>query len=471
VISICSILAVAVPLCAGPTLNGWDTDKIYVIRTETYGEGEEFGLPRNSIQVLTEALDITTHNRFGTILVSNEKQPKTFTFSNSRFAGAHSPAGARMFLAEPYHFGDGIIKDIQCYEYNASAQLVRRFYLGGAFGAGNGQLVDGDPNSFVSAGCLRYNPKKDTLVFSATLVTNGGATVKGKVFEFAIPDWVADNGVAAHQVTKIQVYEPPAGHILAQNKPLNIDFDNDGIMYLTGQTFNANGVGANQKSDVIKTSTLGLTDGGTTIISITGANAGNLLIEGSFETQAPVGPDYDNVYTRGVRTSTNSLLLFTRTQDAVDEPTLEYSLINHSGNGNLAYMTTLSAEASNQNVYAVQRDYESGAMFNACWRGEGVGGGPKRINVNNTVGVIGWKGWDVVSPPPYPTVPVTADHDGDGDVDLSDFAYFQTCLTGYITIENLLCRSVDFNHDNAVDTLDLLAFLQCLNGANKPPGC
>src|SRR5262245_50422072 len=99
------LLSLAAMLRAAPTLNGWDTDKIYVIRTESYGEGEEFGLPRNSIQVLTEALDIETHDRFGTILVSNEKTPKTFTFSNSRFPGAHSPAGARLFLAEPYHFG------------------------------------------------------------------------------------------------------------------------------------------------------------------------------------------------------------------------------------------------------------------------------------------------------------------------------------------------------------------------------
>src|SRR5262245_23991960 len=121
-LSLCAAAATN-PLQAGPTLNGWDTDKIYVIRTERYGEGEEFGLPRNSIQWLTEALDISTHNRFGTILVSDEFQPKTFTFSNSPHAGAHSPGGARMFLAQPYHFGDGIIKDIQCFEYNSSAQL------------------------------------------------------------------------------------------------------------------------------------------------------------------------------------------------------------------------------------------------------------------------------------------------------------------------------------------------------------
>lgn len=455
---------------AAATLNGWDTSNVYVIRNNLFQDGIP-QVPPNSIEIVTESALIPPglRTRFGNVLVYDDLEIKTLAFSNSPVAGANSPAGARMFLAEAYPSG-GPYTDVFLNEYSSSAQLLRKFYLGGAFAAGNGQLVPNQAGNNLTVGSIRYNLKKNTLAVSATLATNGGATVRAKVFEFALPDWAADNGTAAHPVTPVQVYEAPAGHTINSNHPTNIDFDDDGNLYMTGKTFDANGQGGGFKPDLIKINTLGLNGGTSTyVIPITGANAGNLLIEGSIENQTS---DYSAIWTLAVRTANGSIMLTPRTDEVAGMPTLEYSLTAHTGNGNLLLIHNWGPDPSglglNSQVTAAQRDPESGAVFVSCFRGE-PGGGPKRINAAGTIDVIGWRNWDVASPPPLP--PPTADSDHDGDVDQSDFGFLQQCFVAPPNTIAQNCRSIDLVTDNSINSLDLAQFLLCMNGANRPPAC
>ncbi len=67
-----------------------------------------------------------------------------------------------------------------------------------------------------------------------------------------------------------------------------------------------------------------------------------------------------------------------------------------------------------------------------------------------------------------------ADHDNDGDVDLDDFASYQTCLTGSgQTITNADCFWADLDGDWDADHVDLSLFLGCMSGPGTPPpsGC
>ena len=74
---------------------------------------------------------------------------------------------------------------------------------------------------------------------------------------------------------------------------------------------------------------------------------------------------------------------------------------------------------------------------------------------------------------------VWADADGDGDVDMADFAALQRCYTGSDpaagTFDAEHCRCLDHNHDNDVDTPDLLSFMNCATGPGVPwvstPAC
>lgn len=66
------------------------------------------------------------------------------------------------------------------------------------------------------------------------------------------------------------------------------------------------------------------------------------------------------------------------------------------------------------------------------------------------------------------------DHDLDGDVDLADFGWFQTCLAGpEAPPPSVPCQCADFQGDGFVDNLDLSSFLGCLLGPEIPadPGC
>ncbi len=70
--------------------------------------------------------------------------------------------------------------------------------------------------------------------------------------------------------------------------------------------------------------------------------------------------------------------------------------------------------------------------------------------------------------------PLPADHDMDGDVDLADFGWFQTCLAGpEAPPPSVPCRCADFQSDGFVDAIDLGTFLGCMLGPEIPtnPNC
>lgn len=66
----------------------------------------------------------------------------------------------------------------------------------------------------------------------------------------------------------------------------------------------------------------------------------------------------------------------------------------------------------------------------------------------------------------------SADFDQDGDVDMVDFAQFQTCFNGpnrQPLQEN--CGAADFDADSDVDMVDFAYFQSCFNGPNRQPLC
>lgn len=64
------------------------------------------------------------------------------------------------------------------------------------------------------------------------------------------------------------------------------------------------------------------------------------------------------------------------------------------------------------------------------------------------------------------------DFDGDSDVDLGDFLFFQMCFSGPNRPSPYPeCDAADFDHDNDVDLADFLTFQACFNGPNKSPAC
>ncbi len=70
--------------------------------------------------------------------------------------------------------------------------------------------------------------------------------------------------------------------------------------------------------------------------------------------------------------------------------------------------------------------------------------------------------------------PLRPDHDLDGDADVTDFAWFQLCLTDEPTDPPTLpCTCADLNGDSKVNQNDIPIFLQCMSGPNVPadPGC
>jgi hypothetical protein len=63
------------------------------------------------------------------------------------------------------------------------------------------------------------------------------------------------------------------------------------------------------------------------------------------------------------------------------------------------------------------------------------------------------------------------DFEADGDVDLTDFAHLQKCLSGDAVTYAAGCIDADFDLDGDVDGFDVNAFLSCLAGADRSPGC
>jgi hypothetical protein len=63
---------------------------------------------------------------------------------------------------------------------------------------------------------------------------------------------------------------------------------------------------------------------------------------------------------------------------------------------------------------------------------------------------------------------IYGDIDGDGFVDMDDFAKLQTCITTGGGTINSSCRCFDFNEDNAIDSGDIGHFADCANGPGIP---
>lgn len=63
---------------------------------------------------------------------------------------------------------------------------------------------------------------------------------------------------------------------------------------------------------------------------------------------------------------------------------------------------------------------------------------------------------------------IYGDTDGDGDVDLTDFAELQRCLTigGGALVEE--CKCLDFNSSGSITSVDIEHFIQCANGPDIP---
>jgi hypothetical protein len=64
-----------------------------------------------------------------------------------------------------------------------------------------------------------------------------------------------------------------------------------------------------------------------------------------------------------------------------------------------------------------------------------------------------------------------ADYDNDDDVDQSDFAFFQTCLSGSTHLLRPGCEPADLQISNTVDESDFSVFLTCMTGSAQQPGC
>jgi hypothetical protein len=63
---------------------------------------------------------------------------------------------------------------------------------------------------------------------------------------------------------------------------------------------------------------------------------------------------------------------------------------------------------------------------------------------------------------------VTADRDGDDDVDMDDFARFQLCFSGSGNEQiDSMCFWADFDDDGDVDGADFDSFQGCVSGANR----
>lgn len=61
------------------------------------------------------------------------------------------------------------------------------------------------------------------------------------------------------------------------------------------------------------------------------------------------------------------------------------------------------------------------------------------------------------------------DFEADADVDLSDFAHLQLCITGEgPTITDPKCQDADLNNDGRVDQYDVTIFVTCMSGADAP---
>jgi hypothetical protein len=69
---------------------------------------------------------------------------------------------------------------------------------------------------------------------------------------------------------------------------------------------------------------------------------------------------------------------------------------------------------------------------------------------------------------------VPGDFDADGDVDMKDFGFLQTCLTGVsVPVTTPACNSARLDQDLDVDIIDVEYFQRCLTGTDVEgsPAC
>jgi len=69
----------------------------------------------------------------------------------------------------------------------------------------------------------------------------------------------------------------------------------------------------------------------------------------------------------------------------------------------------------------------------------------------------------------FQTRSLRADFDRDGDVDMTDFAHLQLCLSGTDVPQNLPeCQNAKLDSDDDVDQADVALFMGCLSGPDQP---
>ncbi len=79
-----------------------------------------------------------------------------------------------------------------------------------------------------------------------------------------------------------------------------------------------------------------------------------------------------------------------------------------------------------------------------------------------------------VGPDGCSSLGVPGDFDRDGDVDLTDFAHFQVCLTGQEVPQNAPnCQDAKLDNDGDVDVRDFNIIARCLSGSRilADPNC
>ncbi len=103
--------------------------------------------------------------------------------------------------------------------------------------------------------------------------------------------------------------------------------------------------------------------------------------------------------------------------------------------------------------------------------GQGHGGSGLRFYERDYINDVLNNTFPTVTADGAETIVLRADFDGDNDVDQEDFAHMQGCFQQPVESLPLECVDADLNNDDRVDGGDFDLFVQCMAGANNPPGC
>lgn len=400
------------PVIPCNTTNGFDPDRIYVIRGGTW-DSEVRMLNENAADPLHSDMGPFGTQAFQTwpaavaTLLSDENGGqdasivKSICFSNSPAAGQNSPAGVRFFgvydvraLDEPNTSIDETTyssSGFQIVELNSAGKRIRVMKVGLASNLNPGNtstdaLTDlcwhgcsegADPVDYRNntngcrVGNIRYNRAKNTLCVAANIGEHDDGDPcrppVGRVYEFELPDWeevyyTAQNAPSPNMVGQpvpqsdpnvvklVQIYEMPSrcetsqgtrydvdrceclntlggtwyGHSVLQEhctgfhtgrnegqRPV-ITFDDAGNMYFTSRFFSATGSvppdagcptwrGAGLWwGDVLRCNTLGHWAGKNKyVVPVTGADAGNLVIQAQIEDALVAGYPPNAAYDGG----------------------------------------------------------------------------------------------------------------------------------------------------------------------------